>query len=155
MPAVEVASGQEARAPKMIRLASPADLELIEQLERASFPDFWTRESVQTALLEAGYLVLVAGETGFLIGWNVGEEAEIARLGVLESARGQGIGAALVERALSEFKARGVCSVFLEVREENGAARRLYGRLEFDEIARRRGYYSDGMDAIVMRRVIQ
>ena len=138
----------------MIRLATPADLELLEQLERASFPDFWTRESLHTALHEAGYLVLVADEIGFLIGWNVGEEAEIARLGILEIARGQGIGAALVEHAVEQFKARGVCSVFLEVREENGVARRLYGRLEFGEIARRRGYYSDGMDAIVMRRAL-
>ncbi len=138
----------------MIRLALPADLGLLEHLERASFPDFWTRESVHTSLHEAGYLVLVADEVGFLIGWSVGEEAEIARLGVLETARGQGIGVALVERALGEFKARGVCSVFLEVREENHIARRLYGRLKFDEIARRRSYYSDGMDAIVMRRTL-
>ncbi len=138
----------------MIRLALAADLDLLEQLERASFPDCWTRESLQTSLSEAGYLVLVAPEVGFLIGWSIGEEAEIARLGVLETARGQGIGAALVERALDEFKARAVCSVFLEVREENGVARRLYRRLEFDEIARRKKYYSDGMDAIVMRRTL-
>ena len=136
----------------MIRPATPTDLELLERLERASFPDPWTRASLQTALTDAGYLVLLWDELGFVLGWNTGDEAEIARLGVVEAARGQGIGAALVERALSEFKARDVTTVFLEVREENHIARRLYGRLGFAEIARRAGYYSDGMDAVVMRR---
>lgn len=135
----------------MIRLATPADLDFLERLERASFPDPWTRESLTTALSEAGYVVLIAEEVGFLIGWLVGEEAEIARLGVAQIARGQGIGAGLVERALQQFKARDVCSVFLEVREENGVARRLYKRIGFEEIARRKKYYADGMDAIVMR----
>ncbi len=136
----------------MIRPATPADLELLDALERASFPDPWTRDSLATALREAGYLVLLCDEVGFLLGWNTGEEAEIARLGVVEAARGQGIGAALVERALSDFKARGVTAVFLEVREVNGAARRLYERQGFAEIARRAGYYTDGVDAVVMRR---
>lgn len=134
-----------------IRPATPDDLPLLELLERASFPDFWTRESLQTSLREAGYLVLVAGEAGFLIGWNVGDEAEIARVGVLESARGQGIGAALVERALADFRARGVTSVFLEVRADNGVAIRLYERAGFKDIALRRNYYRDTMDAWVMR----
>ncbi len=134
-----------------IRPATPADLPLLELLERASFPDCWTRASLQTTLHEAGYLVLVAGELGFLIGWNSGEEAEIARLGVLESARGQGIGAALVERALADFKARGVTSIFLEVRADNPTAIRLYERANFHDIARRKDYYSDGMDARVMK----
>ena len=137
-----------------IRPATPDDLPLLELLERASFPDFWSRESLQTSLSEAGYLVLVADETGFLIGWNVGEEAEIARVGVLESARGQGIGAALVERALTHFRARAVTSVFLEVRADNSVAIRLYERADFQDIARRKNYYRDGMDARVMRKAI-
>ncbi|BCM89678.1 N-alpha-acetyltransferase RimI [Abditibacteriota bacterium] len=134
-----------------IRPATLADLPQLELLERASFPDFWTRESLQTALSESGYLVLVAGEVGFLIGWNVGEEAEIARLGVLAEARGQGIGATLVERSLADFKVRGVTSVFLEVRADNPIAIRLYLRAGFQDIARRKDYYRDGMDAHVMR----
>ncbi|RYX85024.1 ribosomal-protein-alanine N-acetyltransferase [bacterium] len=135
----------------VIRPATPADVPLLELLERACFPDFWTRESLQTALREAGYLVLVADEVGFLIGWDSGEEAEIARVGVLDSARGQGIGGALVEHALAHFKNRRVTSVFLEVRADNPIAIRLYQRASFQDIALRKNYYSDGQTAHVMK----
>lgn len=134
-----------------IRPATLTDLDLLEQLERASFPDHWTRESLHTSLNESGYLILLADTLGFLLGWSVGDEAEIARLGVFNQARGQGIGSALVGYALKAFHTRGVRSVFLEVREDNATARRLYLRAGFKEIAQRRAYYSDGTNAIVMR----
>ena len=86
------------------------------------------------------------------VGWNVGDEAEIARLGVVESQRGRGIGLRLVEQGLREFKARGVASVFLEVRASNTVAIRLYERAGFEEIARRPNYYADGEEARVMKR---
>lgn len=137
-----------------IRRANPADLNLLERLERASFPDHWSRQTLLNSLSEAGYLVLLAEQAGFLLGWNVGDEAEIARLGVLESQRGQGIGLSLMRAALGEFQSRGVASVFLEVRAGNEAAARLYQRAGFEEIARRKTYYADGEDARVMRRTV-
>ena len=135
-----------------IRHATPADLDLLEQLERASFPDYWSRQTLFNSLSEAGYLVLLVEQAGFLLGWNVGDEAEIARLGVFEPQRGQGIGLALVRAALGEFKQRGVTSVFLEVRARNEGAARLYERAGFEEIARRKNYYANGEDARVMKR---
>ncbi len=134
--------------------AAPADLDLLEALERASFPDHWSRETLLNSLREAGYLVLLADNAGFLLGWNVGDEAEIARLGVFEFHRGRGIGLALVRAALTEFQGRGVTSVFLEVRAGNEVAFRLYERAGFEEIARRKNYYADGEDARVMKREV-
>jgi len=134
-----------------IRRAAPEDLELLERLERASFPDHWSRETLFNSLVEPNYLVLLAENFGFLLGWNVGDQAEIARLGVLQSARGQGVGLALVQAALEEWKARGVASVFLEVRAGNEVAVRLYERAGFIEIARRPNYYANGEEARVMR----
>lgn len=138
----------------MTRRAAPPDLDLLERLEQASFPDHWSRQTLANALSEAGYLVLVAEQAGFLLGWNVGDEAEIARLGVFESQRGQGIGLALVRAALIEFEGRGVASVFLEVRAGNEVAVRLYQRAGFEEIARRKNYYANGEDARVMKRQV-
>ena len=46
----------------------------------------------------------------------------------------------------------GAATVFLEVRESNGAARALYAALGFTELARRKAYYSNPReDAVVMR----
>ena len=40
----------------------------------------------------------------------------------------------------------------LEVRADNGGALALYARLGFDEVGRRRRYYPDGGDAVLMTR---
>jgi ribosomal-protein-alanine N-acetyltransferase len=50
-----------------------------------------------------------------------------------------------------------VCScwdneAFLEVKASNKGAQRLYAKLGFEEVGRRRRYYSDGSDAVLMRR---
>lgn len=135
----------------MIRHATPADLETVERLERASFPDHWASETLHNALRDPAYLVLLANDTGFLLGWHIGEEAELARLGVLQSERGRGIGLALVLQGLKEWQMRGVSSVFLEVRASNDVAIRLYARAGFTTIGRRANYYANGEEARVMK----
>jgi ribosomal-protein-alanine N-acetyltransferase len=44
--------------------------------------------------------------------------------------------------------------MFLEVSEANGAARALYAAAGFEEAGRRRRYYADGSDALVLRRAL-
>ncbi len=56
-----------------------------------------------------------------------------------------------------EAREGGVETFYLEVRPSNAAALRLYQRMGFEEIGRRRAYYPAGSareDAIVMRRVL-
>jgi ribosomal-protein-alanine N-acetyltransferase len=51
-----------------------------------------------------------------------------------------------------EGRRRGALNMYLEVRESNDAARRLYASRGFLEIGRRRGYYRrPAEDAIVLR----
>jgi ribosomal-protein-alanine N-acetyltransferase len=42
-------------------------------------------------------------------------------------------------------------TVLLEVALSNESARGLYAGFGFEEISRRRGYYGDGEDAVIMR----
>ena len=44
--------------------------------------------------------------------------------------------------------------MFLEVSLTTAAAQALYGRMGFIQVGRRRRYYPDGADALVMRRNI-
>jgi len=46
---------------------------------------------------------------------------------------------------------RGGTAVFLEVATGNTAARALYKKFEYIEVGRRRRYYADGSDAVVLR----
>jgi len=69
--------------------------------------------------------------------------------------RRRGVGRALVHRVLTTWAAAGVSAVFLEVRESNLPAQRLYEAFGFQEVGRRRCYYQHPVeDAVVLRAAI-
>ena len=135
-----------------IRLAHDEDLDLLVELERACLPDFWRKNTLFNLMNEARYLILIVEDFGYLIGWSAAGVAEIERVGVLPARRGCGWGAALVREAAIAFANRSAREIWLEVRESNSAARALYAKCEFEENGRRRNYYDDGEDAILMKR---
>jgi ribosomal-protein-alanine N-acetyltransferase len=83
----------------------------------------------------------------------LGIEGEIADIAVAPDARGQGIGGVLLDRATLGLHQAGVRTLYLEVRESNHAARRLYESRQFGQVGRRKGYYQHpAEDALVLRR---
>ena len=78
---------------------------------------------------------------GFLIGRVLGDEWEIENVVVAEEARKRGLGGGLVSEFVNLARERGGQTVYLEVRESNTAARRLYEALRFAETGRRKNYY--------------
>jgi ribosomal-protein-alanine N-acetyltransferase len=98
-----------------------------------------------------GAFGLIDERGGMLLARVAADEADVLTLAVLPMARRQGIASALLYAALAEMKARGGGSAFLEVATVNSAARALYARSGFVEVGRRRRYYADSSDAIVLR----
>ena len=146
-------------APCLIRSARVDDLAFMAAIEHAVFTDPWSLAALGATLEGTATQVLVAevdgGVAGYVIVQVVVDEAEIQNLAVAPGHRRQGIATALVLRAIERAVAWGAVRVFLEVRESNEAARRLYARLGFDQVARRRGYYRRPReDAIVLMRGI-
>ena len=79
------------------------------------------------------------------------DEMEIYRIAVLPNRRRLGYGKMLLNKAKEYAINQGVKRCFLEVREGNLAARKLYGSFGFAEIDRRRRFYRlPDEDAIVM-----
>jgi ribosomal protein S18 acetylase RimI-like enzyme len=66
----------------------------------------------------------------------------LAKIGVLPEARGEGIGAALLEDFESEAAGRGLCSLCLHVRAENERAVRFYERHGWTRTDQRADGYS-------------
>ncbi|HJL63885.1 MAG TPA: GNAT family N-acetyltransferase, partial [Candidatus Marinimicrobia bacterium] len=62
----------------------------------------------------------------------------------------RGYGKKLLQYTLSELGTE--TDVFLEVRESNLPAIKLYSEFNFEEIGVREHYYSDGEDAIIMHK---
>src|SRR5690606_32388544 len=79
---------------------------------------------------------------GFILMRVAADEAEILTLAVRPAARRAGLGGRLVGEGVLTATARGAGRVFLEVAEDNAAARALYARTGFAEAGRRRGYYA-------------
>lgn len=122
------------------------------------FSDPWSERDLRDCL-GMGVPFLVAEQGGAVIGYviaqHVVDEAEILNLGVTRARQRLGIGRALVEGMLVHLHRRGVATVFLEVRESNAVARRLYGSLGFADVGRRRAYYRlPTEDAVVLRAAI-
>jgi ribosomal-protein-alanine acetyltransferase len=91
-----------------------------------------------------------AGEvTGFLMGREAANEAEVFNLAVMPKRRRQGDGGALLSTAVEDLRSRGVERVFLEVRESNLGAIAFYERFGFSKIGRRKVYYRDPEEAAI------
>ena len=144
-----------------IEPAIRGDLAAIEALERSAFADPWSLQSFESVLAEPAVYFAVArdaadGVLGYVVAWFVADEGEIANLAVREPTRRRGIGSALLDGALAEGERRGAVNMYLEVRESNDVARRLYTSRGFDEIGRRRRYYRHPVeDAVVLRRILK
>jgi len=141
-----------------IRDASNRDLFQIVEIERLSFDNPWSRDSFLRELSLPFSRTTVAITTngkpeaivGYLCRWLVAEECHILNVAVHPAARRGGIGARLMEDAISEAKCEKARFVTLEVRRSNVAARSLYRKLSFEERRLRKNYYGSGEDAIVM-----
>jgi ribosomal-protein-alanine N-acetyltransferase len=145
-----------------VRPATAADAPAVAALERATFSDPWSPDSFVQLVRNGDAFFTVAdlgapGDApqeliGYVVAWFVLDEGEVANIAVSAAARGQGVGARLLDAALAEARRRGVLQVFLEVRESNTVARRLYASRGFFELGRRRRYYRHPVeDALVLR----
>jgi len=138
-----------------LRPMLPEDLPAVLEIEESSFSRPWSaRHFLDEIGSPFGYPTVAVSADGTLAGYfclkQVVDEAEILDVAVKGALRGAGIGRLLVESALADSRERGAAVVSLEVRVGNQEAIALYSRLGFREIGRRKGYYDNGQDAIVM-----
>jgi len=101
--------------------------------------------------------VACSGDTGtplgYLLGWWVVDELQVLALGVLPSARRQGVARALLEHAVTAARAAGGRRVTLEVARNNAPARGLYESSGFTLFNVRTAYYrATGEDALELQR---
>ena len=145
-------------APYRIRPAGPFDLDEIARIESESFPIPWKREFFSSELVEPHRYVRVLGRDdggqprvgGYLFAVALYEEFHVNKIATDLRLRHQGYGRALLEDALARARSAGSAAITLEVRVSNAAAREFYRSYGFAEAYRRRAYYQDGEDALVL-----
>lgn len=128
---------------------------LLAELHKAGFPQPWSEKALAELLAMPGAFAFVVQEegepVGFVLARVAADEAEIVTIAVIPDCRRSGFGGRLMDRVLDEARRRGAVRLFLEVAEDNRAARRLYENLGFAEVGRRRKYYG-ATDALVLAR---
>ena len=137
----------------MIIRATEAHAAALATIHSAAFPrsEAWGADAISLQLGLPGSFGLLDLRGGMLLGRIVGDEAEVLTLAVAPAMRRQGFASGLLRTAKALAGAQGSIAVFLEVATGNSAALALYGQHGFVEVGRRRRYYADGSDAVVMR----
>ncbi len=140
-----------------IRSMQMEDLDQVMSIEEENFSVPWTRDGYASYLMKGEGLFLTAEEKGTVLGYCgvilMPPEGDITNVSVSLTARGRGIGRALVEEMLRQTEERGISTLFLEVRRSNAAAIHLYQKQGFTEVGVRKNYYQKPTeDALIMRR---
>lgn len=131
------------------------DLDRVLEIEAASFPHPWLRQHFIDELNSSYAFPLSAfNESGRLIGYicamQLLDEGHIMDVAVDPCVRGSGVGRLLVQRVIDDCCAAGAEFLSLEVRESNTPAVLLYRKMGFVEVGRRKRYYENGEDALMM-----
>ncbi|MBR1380775.1 MAG: ribosomal protein S18-alanine N-acetyltransferase [Alphaproteobacteria bacterium] len=127
-------------------------LDNLARIHAACFPHKpWTANDFSE--LKKSGCDIVSSNNGFIVYRIVCDECELISIGVMPDSRRMGLGITMLEIMTRDAMSRGVKKIFLDVAENNDAARKLYTAYGFTEIGRRPKYYTDA-DAILMEKCI-
>lgn len=122
-------------------MSDAAQAERLAALHATAFDAPWDAAAFAGLLGQAGVFAVETSD-GFILARAVADEAEVLTLAVRPDARRGGQGTRLVAEGVAAAGLRGADRVFLEVAQDNAAARALYARTGFVETGRRPRYYS-------------
>jgi [ribosomal protein S18]-alanine N-acetyltransferase len=141
-----------------IEQTGPSSAALMAQVHAECFQPFWSEREIAAMLhmkTTLGFLMRQGDRpVGMALLRLAIDEAEVLTIGIIPDLRGKGAGARLLARGERDVAQSGARRLFLEVSVENAPARALYQRLGYSQIGRRRGYYGDGSDALVLEKAL-
>lgn len=127
-----------------LRTLFPADLPQLLAIEQAVSVVPWTAD-IFKACFDAGYVGWVCEAERRILGFVIVslsmEECHIMNLCVGREYQHQGYGFQLLHHALAHAKSHGVGLAYLEVRQSNVRAIKLYEKMKFQLIGERKNYY--------------
>ncbi len=135
----------------MIRKAVQSDLAAMCEIEKECIADPWSLAAFESSFASEGAVFLAAeaenGEVcGFITANAVLDEINIYNVAVREGFRRLGIASAL----LSELEKLKPYSINLEVRESNASAIALYEKCGFEQVGKRKNFYSKPTENAVL-----
>ena len=135
------------------------DAQKIVDLYKDNFSDGWNLEMIKSAYKNQRFISLGAFNEDELVGVITCDfnefDADIEGVVVKKEYRKMGIGALLISELQKKLIDEKKEKIFLEVRKSNLIAKKLYEKMGFKSLSERKGYYSDGEDAVVMAKELK
>ena len=128
----------------------------LDNLDISNFDDFWNIDILKDELTSETSQFICAKYENKIVGFAgikiVLDEADIMNIAVKKDYRRQGIATLLLNHILNICKEKNIKTINLEVNEENFSAISLYQKFGFEECGRRKQYYDNKYDAILMKK---
>lgn len=142
----------------VIRDFQPDDFEVIWRMDQECFPPgiAYSKPELRAYVRNRGAFTLLATEAGgkvqgFIVAQG-GAIGHIITIDVVAPARRSGVGSLLLRSAEERLKAEGSRAVGLETAVDNITALSFYKRHGYSVIRTWPRYYSNGVDALVLRK---
>ena len=137
-----------------LRKGIKSDLENIFEIETQVYEkSYWNKKMLNDVLsgktnstiwiYELNFIVM-----GFVIDLCCGNEINILNIAIGKPFQNRGHGSKMVNNYLKYLPQN--CTVFLEVKKNNYRALKIYSKLNFQKLNKRKAYYNDGLDAVNM-----
>ncbi len=143
----------------VIREFKPEDFDVLWRMDQECFPPgiAYSKRELKEYLRHRGAFTLVASDrdTGTVAGFIVVHQASTAHVITIDvgaEARRSGVGSLLLRAAEDRLRAGGSSAVGLETAVDNLAALAFYKRHGYSVIRTWPRYYSNGVDALVLKK---
>lgn len=142
------------------RSATVTDLPQIAEIENKVHISPWSSQQLRQSI-ETSDVFWVALEQRSIIAYcvlmPVAGQCELLNLAVHSKWQGKGVGRICLSHVFQQAQLQSIEEIFLEVRETNQAAIKLYLNSGFRSVGCRKNYYQvegHGEDALIMQRVL-
>lgn len=131
------------------------DVYRVHEIEKSVFQDPWPTDAfvrdIKDTEIAFPYILAVGNMIiGYSVCWYYVGELHIGNIAVKKEYQGQGYGQMLLDKIMHMFQASR-CA-YLEVRESNRTALNLYMKNNFNVLYKRKSYYKNGEDALILIR---
>lgn len=152
----EIGLEQKIKDNVSYRIANKNDASMLALIDEQCFSghELYTEQVFidELNLQDRHYIVATYGSLviGYVGLWKTGDDLNLLKIAVLPQYRSLGIGFKLMQMVLDYRKQEKLNQLFLEVRENNEKAIKLYKKFGFKTANVREKYYDDGENCLVM-----
>lgn len=138
-----------------IRMMTKEDLPIVALIEEKIFSTPWSEKAFEDSLESSNTIYIVAEKDSNVVGYcglyMSLDEGNITNVAIAPEYRRQHMAENMLHHMFKLAKEKGIINAFLEVRETNVVAIKLYEKLGFKEAGTRKNFYQKPLEnALIM-----